>query len=518
MIAITNFDRTNRTDRTLIAKTTFQPGDVVFRERSIWHSAHTLGHGFRPCSNITSIAPDYQRLMYIACHLLQKEDPSSACHLLQKEDCSSKTTPDSSLFTGESISDDIKASLVSEMVDHLSTDGVTSALACGINGSRTLDDRLSLESFRKYLIKTEGKKPSSKRLKRTPNLDTLERILCIVETNCHSREWPIDNMPDTVDDEEEWIGVWFVGSMMDHACQPNATVHLSIVDEEAELVVRAIHDISPNDPITISYIDEEFVPTEVRLDHLTPRGFACHCSMCHVDDPERTVPVYTWDYCRAQYCLLCPGFVRIVADKETPWTCDRCASVYSNFHRVQAQKELSELESDAERLLQLCQYLFQSLDAYLQSNAPIQLQDVDSINHMVVHVADYMRTQRQLEMMHPTDTTIYTFIRSNLYENSQSFLMQFSTFRYHHAAILAGLWLVACNVRLTDHLRTSKGLFYCEDLRHNLFWLAYSIQQLGGDDRFRLLFRGAVESCLAQCLVLYGEGALETVQCQQLLE
>lgn len=121
---------------------------------------------------------------------------------------------------------------------------------------------------------------------------------------------------DCWDAEEEFVGVWPVASLMDHSCRPNATCEISLNEDGtiARLDVRALREVQPGDGITISYHDEEFMPTELRQRLLAKRGFRCECELCREE-----VDVARWFVCRRDGC---GGVVRGL--RGGCGRCDRC--------------------------------------------------------------------------------------------------------------------------------------------------------------------------------------------------
>lgn len=193
------------------------------------------------------------------------------------------------------------------MLAHLSTDGVTSPLARETDPERESDYREGLRAFRER-VKTLAKKARATKLKRgaiprlrypdlaVPPLNTLERMIAIIETNCHARDFSDAVMERYLHEdaqEEQWVGVWLCASMMDHSCANNATCDFEELVEELEdrhptpftmdtatLVVTAVRAIRAGDHVTINYNEVDGASREEQREALRRRGFECQCSKC----------------------------------------------------------------------------------------------------------------------------------------------------------------------------------------------------------------------------------------------
>jgi hypothetical protein len=74
--------------------------------------------------------------------------------------------------------------------------------------------------------------------------------------------------------------------------------------------------------LTISYHDEEFMPTEDRQALLSSRGFTCQCPLCSGAIPDRA---------RAAVCSGCKLGVcsPLLVNDTSSWKCDRCTGILS---------------------------------------------------------------------------------------------------------------------------------------------------------------------------------------------
>ncbi|KAG8346762.1 SET domain [Trypanosoma vivax] len=79
-------------------------------------------------------------------------------------------------------------------------------------------------------------------------------------------------------------GVYAVGSLFNHSCEPNLQVLNSATGDET-LVVEALRDCEPGEELYISYIDES-LPYAIRQQQLREHYlFECRCSKCVRESP-----------------------------------------------------------------------------------------------------------------------------------------------------------------------------------------------------------------------------------------
>jgi len=169
-----------------------------------------------------------------------------------------------------------------ELIATLSTAGVMSQSARQIDPTREDEWR---EGVRSWIRKKKG-----------VTEDEMLGIVARIETNCHSQ--PLDRHDDVVaiqhsfsneEDEEEHVGLFIIGSFMEHSCRPNATVLLEFEKgQPAVMHLRSITNIKKGELIQIAYVDTEYLPLVERQNLLAPRGFACSCGDCTRLDRFRT--------------------------------------------------------------------------------------------------------------------------------------------------------------------------------------------------------------------------------------
>jgi hypothetical protein len=182
----------------------------------------------------------------------------------------------------------------------------------------------------------------------TPSVDEIERLIAILETNSHSRDE--DDQQDLLDpslfpsppsasakgdnvvredgdgdDKDEACGLWLAASMVNHSCLPNCVIHIPTSRTSRsppQLHLRCIRPVALGEELTISYHDEEFVPTDDRQALLASRGFACRCPLCLGAVPDRA---------RAAVCSKCTNGIcsPSLSQGQPDWRCDRCGSTLS---------------------------------------------------------------------------------------------------------------------------------------------------------------------------------------------
>jgi hypothetical protein len=75
-------------------------------------------------------------------------------------------------------------------------------------------------------------------------------------------------------------GLYPLHACINHSCTPNAKQVPGHVD--GRMIIRALRDIQPGEPLTISYIRELQDRTKRQQELLTTFGFSCACSACRL--------------------------------------------------------------------------------------------------------------------------------------------------------------------------------------------------------------------------------------------
>lgn len=203
-----------------------------------------------------------------------------------------------------------------EFLSLLGGDGVTSSLARKsvpdrYDGYKSAAKSIHAEWVKK-LKKMKNTQKSSSLKSKLPTTEQIEKVIHIIETNCHSISRDDVNIQNENEKEQEiyiWgsefdnedidiLGVFKLASFMEHSCFPNSTVQLSIHNQKLRLTLRATRFIESGDLITISYQENEYEPTSIRRKRLSRRGFECCCVLC---EPRK------WnsgirDWCRIVKC------------------------------------------------------------------------------------------------------------------------------------------------------------------------------------------------------------------------
>lgn len=259
-------DSDGRVDRSLVSLVAFQPGDDIFCEAPLLHTAAV------ECTptGAVDVPQDWQRLLHHYIHL--------------------KTASEAG---------DKDAADALQALALLSTDGVTSSLA-----QKTDPERITYwrNAARNFLDRLRTKAKKAKKPRPPVTIDEIQRLMQVIETNCHSRDAddggvdPLDALEalegSDISEIEEEVGVYLAGSLSNHSCVPNAIVVLHPADDPdpskaSRLSLRCILPIAPEDPITISYTDESFLPMTHRQARLAIRGFKCSCRLCAGQDVVR---------------------------------------------------------------------------------------------------------------------------------------------------------------------------------------------------------------------------------------
>ncbi|KAM3876950.1 LOW QUALITY PROTEIN: histone-lysine N-methyltransferase SMYD3 [Diretmus argenteus] len=82
--------------------------------------------------------------------------------------------------------------------------------------------------------------------------------------------------------QEIGVGLYPSLSLLNHDCRPNCVM----VFEGTKLHLRAVQDISPNEELTISYIETVSVTTDRRRHLEDQYHFTCHCQRCDSRDMD----------------------------------------------------------------------------------------------------------------------------------------------------------------------------------------------------------------------------------------
>lgn len=265
--------------RTMVALVDFSPGDIIFTEPPLLHTSPNPPIKGNPFPAV-ELPRDWQRLLQHYVHIC--------------------TGPEE------------EKTKVLKALDILSTDGVTSPLARKTDPERIPYYRSGAKA---WLEKLRARAKKSKTAKKPPvTIDDIERLVHVIETNCHSRDKFDPEQMEEEDEEEELdmdmeeeVGVYFAGSFLNHSCLPNAsaTLNPSVLPDSKEggstssspdssgkpgwLTLRCISPIKKGEIITISYTDESFMPAMHRQARLTMRGFKCKCELCTAPDVFRAV-------------------------------------------------------------------------------------------------------------------------------------------------------------------------------------------------------------------------------------
>jgi hypothetical protein len=364
------------------------------------------------------------------------------------------------------------------MLDSLSTDGVTSQLAIKTDPQRLEDYKQAAQVIRNRLKRRQRRKAAPRTLTTVPPAEQLERMIHLIETNCHSCPLPVsagtDRLPPTDGDgtlEEEWVGVWLMASMMQHSCLPNAVVHITNAGDNALISVYACRDITSGSPVTISYVDKEFWCFTDRQQHLRRRGFQCQCELCVSVDYSRVF------CCRSSPFALCRP--RGSGDRVVDWRCECDSSCL-----VAAAKDIvyikaleDRLADDEQQLTAMTNSMLNHLHQILPSLCRSHGRGIDGellqevagslLQHVVL--SDY-------HPIHPFHSVVYQFVNLNVYENSSQMCFAFDCDQL--APFLGCLWLAAVSkflfpVNRMNTVAVSDCLLVCssEDFKHHCDWL-----------------------------------------------
>jgi len=195
--------------------------------------------------------------------------------------------------------------------------------AFGSASQETRSKVLDLHSPPLYTLNSEGRQRRHARLEQQrqtylrqfPELSgivteaTTQKLLAIIETNAH--QLFNDNLGEN-SDPDAWMGLFVLGSMPEHSCNPNMTMNTT---SDGKLEFLAETHISKGERLSFSYIEGIFEKSkQQRQDQLmTEKHFHCKCSRCQ-----------DVDECR-------PIFLK-KGDKTDPsWNCQVCGSCHPLF-------------------------------------------------------------------------------------------------------------------------------------------------------------------------------------------
>ncbi|BFZ60753.1 hypothetical protein YB2330_001805 [Saitoella coloradoensis] len=333
-------------DRYLVATRDYKIGEVIFTESPILHTQHPYAQTFQPSTNL-NLAFDWQRILHLYAHIRTTDDgPESA--------------------------------LVKLGLNVLSVDGATNPIAQEEDEDKLQDHR---ESAKAWVSRwKERRRNKNKKKKKAgaavpapageeekgeewiPTVEEIERLIHILETNCHSRSSHPDlvrgecSSPTTKEDnwededaaekeeeeEEEQCGLFLLASFMNHSCLPTASVLLPLASSSPPiLTLVCTKPIKTGEEVTISYHDQEFIQTEDRRMLLRRRGFVCECVMCSGQ---------VADYARAALCTNPECVDGIASPTASGWICDTCSHQLSAEQVAAIEQAEEEWEEEWEEL------------------------------------------------------------------------------------------------------------------------------------------------------------------------
>ncbi|KAJ1564900.1 hypothetical protein HK096_005623, partial [Nowakowskiella sp. JEL0078] len=419
-----------RGDRVLVSKRAFSAGDIIIKERALLSSV------FDPQvpSNITSI------------NVLPHD-----FHLLTLKYCQLRAS---------SASNDSLDLLLS-----LSTDGVTSDIAKATDPERVNDYNAAAKSivykwkgitlnisFLSLFLKFGPAKQKKKKncSKYTITVSEIERLIQIIETNCHSST-------STSPGNSELCGVFYLASMMDHSCYQNSNVTLSTDGNSIELVLTATREILAGELVTINYQDNDFQPTRIRRSGLLKRGFFCCCVLC-----DSALVGRIKDLSRSAVCqnVDCHGIVTPFGEGSKPedWVCNICKKSTSSTQFdaiILKEATLTPNAGSNSKVEEIFAKLFFDLVSDLRKSWDI-LPVPPSLSKI---------TTKADKLMFPLTSyhwLLYGTLKSTVFDNP-TFTQVFGA----DAAFLAMYYLVSVNSWVTN----GRCTFYREETKHHLTWL-----------------------------------------------
>ncbi|XXQ39322.1 MYND-type domain-containing protein [Plasmodiophora brassicae] len=112
--------------------------------------------------------------------------------------------------------------------------------------------------------------------------------------------------------------------LINHSCSPNSVVSFDLLTGKA--TCRAVVDVQPGDPITISYIDVVEHNARRRNILLAQYYFLCDCKTCVYEDAERERAVALYQQCHYRY-LTCLSKEDIVGAEQALSECEDASEV-----------------------------------------------------------------------------------------------------------------------------------------------------------------------------------------------
>ena len=102
----------------------------------------------------------------------------------------------------------------------------------------------------------------------TPTLEACKWALNVASTNVHAAREPTRGV----------VGV--LGSMMEHSCEPSATLEIGSSKDGSLLTLKTSVDVEEGESLSICYVGYH-LPREERRRQLTFQyGFRCECKRC----------------------------------------------------------------------------------------------------------------------------------------------------------------------------------------------------------------------------------------------
>ncbi|KAJ3126050.1 Laminin subunit beta-3 [Nowakowskiella sp. JEL0407] len=407
----------SRHDKVLRATKSFLPGDIIFTEHPALHTVSAP----KPASSLEYLPDDFHALVLQYISLKSSDSLPEADEILK-----------------------------------LSTDGVTSEIANMVDAERAKDYHLAAKHI---VSKWKAKQKKKKKIPTyQPTVSEIEKLIQIIETNCHS-------IPSESEDEPDICGVFLLASMMEHSCFQNSNVSIRPTSESIELTLTATRKIEIGDLITINYQDNDFQPTKIRRSGLLRRGFLCCCEICDENGKVQ-------DYCRTAYCERdgCDGFVSPHGEgKEySHWKCDTCNQGISKqyFSLIIAKEDsLTPKNESNEELEDIYTKIFKAIVETIQLSASIPCPPSSA--------SIILNTKQLIYPLTPHHWLIYGTLKSTVFDNS-SFTEMFG----RESPFYAIYYLLAVNIVAdSEWIKSGKCSFYREETNHHLSWMKKLLDQ-----------------------------------------
>ncbi|GAO46600.1 SET domain-containing protein [Saitoella complicata NRRL Y-17804] len=465
-------------DRYLVATRDYKIGEVIFTESPILHTQHPYAQTFQPSTNL-NLAFDWQRILHLYAHL--------------------RTTDDGP-----------ECALVKLGLNVLSVDGATNAIAQEEDEDKLKDHK---ESAKAWVNRWKERRRNKNKKKKkggaaapapaageeekgeewVPTVEEIERLIHVLETNCHSRsshpdpvrgetaspttststkgdDWEDEDAAEKEDEdeeeEEEQCGLFLLASFMNHSCLPTASVLLPLASSSPPtLTLICTKPIKTGEEVTISYHDQEFIQTEDRRMLLRRRGFVCECVMCSGD---------VADYARAALCTNSGCTDGIASPTASGWLCDTCSHQLSDEQVSEIEQAEEEWEEEWEELgsSPLITALVSSLISHI-STTPLA-------DPNTCQPPSLLKLREATSPLHPAHTHISSLIRHLTFTPTL-----ITPLRLDHGLdtpfhLLQ--YLLSSAYRL---LRLDRGVEgsvrgLSEEVRHLAYWLAKEGKDLGG--------------------------------------